>query len=173
MLDSNCSECAEGSSVDLDAARRTASALSGVCLRFDGTHPIICVNSEEPDADAKLAGAVAASGALILALIAEVEALRHAMPGPGVERIAAERQRQVSQEGWTPQHDLEHTAGELSVVQARLRGLVRVTGDGVYVRRSWPWDLEEPDRVRRLEAAGALIAAELDRMLSGTSDAPG
>jgi hypothetical protein len=32
----------------------------------------------------------------------------------GVNRIAAERQRQVDDEGWTPEHDDTHTQGELA-----------------------------------------------------------
>lgn len=31
----------------------------------------------------------------------------------GIELIAKERQRQIEQEGWTAEHDSQHTAGEL------------------------------------------------------------
>ncbi len=33
----------------------------------------------------------------------------------GVELIAAERQRQIEQEGWTPEHDDEHEDGSLAL----------------------------------------------------------
>ena len=36
----------------------------------------------------------------------------------GIERIAKERQRQVSVEGWTPQHDDEHKDGEMAIAAA-------------------------------------------------------
>ncbi|MFW6155839.1 MAG: hypothetical protein ACOC7J_00855 [Armatimonadota bacterium] len=34
--------------------------------------------------------------------------------GSGVSLIAAERERQIREEGWTPEHDDEHDAGELA-----------------------------------------------------------
>ncbi|MCM0757438.1 hypothetical protein M7775_02505, partial [Sporomusa sphaeroides DSM 2875] len=36
----------------------------------------------------------------------------------GIELIAAERQRQISQEGWTPEHDDQHANGELALAAA-------------------------------------------------------
>lgn len=32
----------------------------------------------------------------------------------GIEAIAAERQRQIEKEGWTPEHDDTHGAGEMA-----------------------------------------------------------
>ena len=32
----------------------------------------------------------------------------------GIERIAKERQRQIEQEGWTPEHDDHHAEGEMA-----------------------------------------------------------
>lgn len=32
----------------------------------------------------------------------------------GIERIAAERRRQIGEEGWTPEHDAQHVNGELA-----------------------------------------------------------
>lgn len=87
----------------------------------------------------------------------------------GIELIAEERQRQVEVEGWTPEHDAEHTDDELAKVAAvyaapgRLRSRVRI----------WPedWDFKPTpnDRIRELQKAGALIAAEIDRLLNSTS----
>lgn len=37
----------------------------------------------------------------------------------GIELIAQERERQISKEGWTPEHDAEHAENE----QARLAAL--------------------------------------------------
>lgn len=85
----------------------------------------------------------------------------------GVGLIAAERLRQVEQEGWTPEHDDSHVRGELATVAAELvvdgTGAEVVSPDG-----DWdPWNLvvhHREDRIRQLVIAGALIAAEIDRL---------
>lgn len=87
----------------------------------------------------------------------------------GIDLIAAERKRQVEQEGWTPAHDRRHEDGELAFAAAcyalpeAARGIIVVTP------KFWPWDLEwwkptPDDRIRELQKAGALIAAEIDRL---------
>ncbi len=78
----------------------------------------------------------------------------------GIEIISEERQRQISDKGWTIQHDDIHVDGELA--QAA----------GCYVIRmsyQWPWDdcelkLDDNNRIKELAKAGALIAAEIDRL---------
>ena len=90
----------------------------------------------------------------------------------GIELIAAERERQITAEGWTTAHDDEHTDGSLSeaadsYIQAagtQMRG-----GCGWHVEpQNWPWQSEwwkpSDDPVRNLVKAGALIAAEIDRL---------
>lgn len=84
----------------------------------------------------------------------------------GIERIAAERQRQIEKEGWTPEHDrIEHGGWEL-----RDAAVAYLEQDGKY----WPWDggfkPTPNDRIRELEKAGALIAAEIDRLLEASSE---
>ena len=92
----------------------------------------------------------------------------------GIELITAERQRQIDAEGWTPEHDAEHNGGELAMAGAcyampeveRWRQLDEVAGG---LPNGWPWapDWWKPspdDRVRELVKAGALIAAEIDRL---------
>jgi hypothetical protein len=79
----------------------------------------------------------------------------------GVELIAAERARQVSEEGWTPDHDDSHSRGELrraAICYARLQ-----LGGGWEVPDSWPFEPESwkpRDDITCLVKAGALIAAE-------------
>lgn len=95
----------------------------------------------------------------------------------GIELIAAERMRQMTDEGWTPEHDDEHDAGEIAFaamsyacppgVEVRSSG----TAWGGSPPRTWPWDARAwkpcpDDRVRELTKAGALIAAEIDRLLA-------
>lgn len=99
----------------------------------------------------------------------------------GVELIAAERQRQITVEGWTAEHDAEYTPGELAKAAACYAAGVPVyweerlfTGGDtrlphVYMRNLWPWRpgwYKPKDRLRDLARAGALIAAEIDRLLS-------
>lgn len=71
--------------------------------------------------------------------------------------IAAERQRQVAEEGWTPEHDDQHREGALA-----MGAIGYLTGD----RSDFPasWNFKPGDRVRELAKAGALIAAEIDRL---------
>ena len=77
----------------------------------------------------------------------------------GIELIAKERQRQIEAEGWTPEHDDQHVHGELADAAA-----CYVDGNPV----GWPWDEKwwkpSSDPIRNLAKAGALIAAEIDRL---------
>lgn len=87
----------------------------------------------------------------------------------GAELIAAERDRQVSEEGWTPEHDDAHTHGEL----AKAAGVYAMPFNGSWKESEWPWEPESlrfhhgggnGGRVRELVKAGALLAAEIDRL---------
>ena len=95
----------------------------------------------------------------------------------GIERIAAERERQITEEGRTPAQDDAHKLGEMAGAAAIyalhacgfvepqwLEGkLPNVTGKV----RIWPWAeywwKPSKDTDEDLVKAGALIAAELDR----------
>jgi hypothetical protein len=89
----------------------------------------------------------------------------------GIERIAAERQRQIESEGWSAEHDAEHSGGELTRAAAAycLAERDRRHHTKAIVPSCWPWGRTwwkpSPDnRIRELEKAGALIAAEIDRL---------
>lgn len=92
----------------------------------------------------------------------------------GVDRIAAERRRQVQEEGFDRTHDEEHDGGQLSHAAAAYVLATIAPGnptlyDAEGVPHIWPWAPEwwKPrDPVRNLEKAGALIAAEIDRRLA-------
>lgn len=86
----------------------------------------------------------------------------------GAERIARERADQLQLKDWTPEHDDSHINGELrDAAIAYAMSCDDRAGDNA--RDIWPWDDEwwKPDRdaIRTLEKAGALIAAEIDRLL--------
>lgn len=87
----------------------------------------------------------------------------------GVELIAAERQRQIEKEGWTASHDDDHDDGELALAAACYANPTRGVS---FPPNFWPWAEEwwKPspgDRVRELVKAGALLAAEIDRLQRG------
>lgn len=84
----------------------------------------------------------------------------------GAELIAVERRRQVEEEGWTPQHDDQWTRSEL--VDAAHAYLNVNQKDLDHMPRYWPWSAawwKPKDPLRNLIKAGALIAAEIDRLL--------
>ena len=90
----------------------------------------------------------------------------------GVDLIAEERQRQVESEGYSPQEDANYVKGELADAAACYAGLtVRDHPLSFRVPNTWPWNRDSwkpvpNDRVRELVKAGALIAAEIDRLNS-------
>ncbi len=101
----------------------------------------------------------------------------------GVDLIAAERRRQVTEEGYTPDHDAAHSDLDLALAAAAyatpaiLRGARRATprDDSPAI---WPWHEDDwkpspDDRVRELTKAGSLIAAEVDRLLAVTDESEG
>lgn len=89
----------------------------------------------------------------------------------GIALIAAERQRQVAEEGWTKEHDDQYILGDLALAAA----VYALPATDRFALKSsqpdhWPWSEEwyKPtphDRIRELTKAGALIAAEIDRLL--------
>lgn len=96
----------------------------------------------------------------------------------GVELIAAERHRQVEVEGWSAEHDDQHTGGAMATAAgcyAHLAGQQAALGLGsMDVPSGWPWHpawwKPSPDPARNLEKAGALVAAELDRLHRSNGD---
>lgn len=92
----------------------------------------------------------------------------------GAKRIAAERRRQVEREGWSPDHDDGHEDGSLACAAASyaLEAAMQSGGRSALLTKAseaaWPWDADDwkpKDVLRNLERAGALIAAEIDRLL--------
>lgn len=97
----------------------------------------------------------------------------------GVELIAEERQRQMDGEGWTRTHDRRHPSGALAMA-----AVCYAADEPIYTRQTatiggnsempieqfrfpWPFDafyFKPKDRLRNLVRAGALIAAEIDKM---------
>ena len=85
----------------------------------------------------------------------------------GAELIAVERRRQQETEGWTKEHDDSHCADQLvhaADCYLMSDGQEWAEGETPYL---WPWDMKwwkPKDRIHNLVVAGALIAAEIDRL---------
>jgi hypothetical protein len=104
----------------------------------------------------------------------------------GVRRIAEERQRQIEKEGWTAEHDAKHTSGDLALAACCYASPVPLFVEdrrvmAVLYVDPWPWDPEcdrrpkdgnrlrpptEEEHLRGLVKAGALVAAEIDRIFA-------
>ena len=92
----------------------------------------------------------------------------------GAALIAAERERQLVVEGWLSEHDDEHTDRSLAVAAAIYAQQAGVDWAPYEVPVGWPWDEQwwKPtgDAIRDLTKAGALIAAEIDRLQRAKED---
>lgn len=95
----------------------------------------------------------------------------------GVKLIAEERARQISKEGWSAEHDDAHTDESLAVAGACYALTSSICDKEIWdtplLDKLWPWSIDSwnPDRsrVRNLAKAGALIAAEIDRIQRGNN----
>lgn len=94
----------------------------------------------------------------------------------GSQIIAEERDRQINSEGYNASHDDAHDRGQLlaaamcyaSIPLLRLTYTDPETEITEVMATRWPWEEEwwkpDSDAVRNLAKAGALIAAEIDRL---------
>lgn len=90
----------------------------------------------------------------------------------GITLIKEERQRQIKQEGWSAEHDDCHIYSELAeaaVCYAAPSGKIFYRPISRGAPQSWPWSKcywrpTPQDRIRELVKAGALLAAEIDRL---------
>lgn len=87
----------------------------------------------------------------------------------GIELIAEERQRQIEKEGWTKEHDAEHNKSQLSILAMlyvcppKYRPML--SPSSWFKTMGWDFKWWKPtERIRELQKAGALIAAEIDRL---------
>lgn len=90
----------------------------------------------------------------------------------GAELITQERKRQIEEEGWSAAHDDSHYKGEMATAAFCYLAFDVLAGIGwinkvAVVKRLWPWDWgwwKPKDQLSNLVRAGALIAAEIDRL---------
>jgi hypothetical protein len=88
----------------------------------------------------------------------------------GIERINEERRRQIEKENWNSDHDDLHSNEELAIAAVWYATPIELR-DHINIITGWSDDWFKPGdgsingRLRELEKAGALIAAEIDRIL--------
>lgn len=89
----------------------------------------------------------------------------------GAQMILDERRRQIEEEGWASEHDDTHVNAEIAVAAECYVGTYVWNARGGQEQQQppfWPWDAEwwkpSPNPIRNLVKAGALIAAEIDRL---------
>lgn len=103
----------------------------------------------------------------------------------GVSLIAKERKRQIDEEGWSSKHDDKHIWDELALAAAvyaiprNHRTIIAGSrGESNIQRALWPFEFHffkpsthsdhiprAEERIKELKKAGALIAAEIDRII--------
>ena len=94
----------------------------------------------------------------------------------GAEAIAVERAGQLLREGWTAKHDEKHIKGEMALAGASyaICAATQVEHNRwemapCFIPKAWPWERAwwkpSADPIRNLVKAGALIAAEIDRLV--------
>lgn len=107
--------------------------------------------------------------ARLTALWALVEARQRR--SPAIDDVAAERNRQIYIEGWTPEHDDQHVNGEMAragagyAYHAGLSDEQRAKGLPQGWPAGWAFSWWKPSTRRRdLVKAAALILAEIERI---------
>lgn len=133
----------------------------------------LCIGDADPDragcGDFEPVGELFASDDASAAML--VDRLKAAAQGTltrGAECIAVERARQVSQEGWTADHDARHDNNELT------RAAIYYASGTTPPHTDWPFDAASDKKAKhsrrqQLAIAGALIAAEIDRLDAAAS----
>lgn len=92
----------------------------------------------------------------------------------GIGLIIQERHRQIYREGFNSEHDDKHESGEiLGAAKTYLQQAWSQLSEDVHPPQvdgygEWPWGLDwwkpSDDPIRNLVKAGALIAAEIDKL---------
>lgn len=147
------------------------ASLSDLIIRKDGAHRVKVRGEwhDGPVADAYIAliDSIADGARAALSTPSNGDVVREAL-----EDVAAERERQISAEGWTPDHDDQYASGQLSAaalsyVQSALGEIGKPAFQLVSPPSFWPWDAcwWKPRGARRdLVRAAALIVAEIERL---------
>ncbi|MFV9115473.1 hypothetical protein ABQ358_28875, partial [Serratia fonticola] len=103
--------------------------------------------------------------------VARARAAEQLLQQPALADVIAERQRQISAEGWTPDHDDKHDFGEIAAfavlyAMPTYMRKIFVRGGGTLGEIFLPagWKPKFSNRRKNLVKAGALILAEIERL---------
>lgn len=116
----------------------------------------------------------AANPATVLALLDELESAEKRIAeleatafSKAAIDVLAERQRQQSAEGWTTEHDDDHSCGEMALAASSYAQYAHRKPIAPAIPFNWPWEPEwfkQQGPRRDLVKAGALILAEIERI---------
>jgi len=89
-----------------------------------------------------------------------------------ISDVLSERERQISVEGWTPEHDDQHNDSSMSIAAAcyALADIPALEVQTVKLRDLWCWTgwgpswFKPKDRRRNLVRAAALLIAQIERL---------
>lgn len=96
----------------------------------------------------------------------------------GIELIAEERQEQIEKHGWSKDYDKKkHFEGSLVRAACAICYDSELDNPANFSAPDWAWEIrehkqrvyrghEKEEKISRLKVAGALIAAEIDRLNS-------
>lgn len=191
---SSAPSCPRSVSAQLDAAIRWAAIRWAradkrvrVTLRPDNSgsvHWLLTHDENAPKRGAVLMSTTPASNdgeAWAAALVDVFSEEGYRDPPSGVDLISLERMRQLTVEGWTHEHDQDHHGGDLASAAVAYIACTLPLVDpecgwsereayGVVHNGPMPWPFDaasykpSTNPVRNLVRAGALIAAEIDRI---------
>lgn len=89
----------------------------------------------------------------------------HKLSGKSTYDVLAERNRQLTAEGYSEAHDDKHISGQIAMGAAAY--LAASTGHFAQANSMWPWEhryFKSHGDERDLVKAGAMVLAELDRI---------
>lgn len=156
-------QCAKHMGIDLVSWRRLEDCFSGGVFMPEGG------GAELPREDSESV----LREALGLAPAPAPSVLEDAALPQAARDVLAERQRQISTEGWTPEHDDEHVNDEIAAMACYYvmppgarewsgpDGYGATLGEAI---RPEGWDAKDCDRRRELVKGAALALAELERI---------
>lgn len=134
----------------------------------------IIAHFEGPDAAENREFVQAANPANVLSLVEALEKAQQRIAElesrtvtAAAADVLAERQRQVTAEGWTPEHDDEHSDGEMALAASSYALYAHKKPIAPAIPYNWPWEPEwfkQQGARRDLVKAGALILAEIERI---------
>lgn len=132
--------------------------------RPDGSDADLCLTGNGPTSAINTQYIIAANPEVIRALLRERDEL--AAMSDAARDVIAERARQMSVEGWTPEHDDEHADESLAIAAVCYVLFGDSPNSPNHPPSAWPWAAEwwkPKDHRRNLVRATALLIAELER----------